>query len=141
MTDTEREYFHVMSNEFNQVSFGNFIDNICDYFNDLGIINFGKFTLPTHMIPWIDEFIQQSATSSLDGFELMDLTDHYYFFKARDLYFYVTWKRLEDSVEFAILHGSQYSMDESGIYVFHDDEDDSDTVVKDDDTSDLDDFE
>jgi len=98
MTDTEREYFHVMKNEFGQVNFGNFIDNICDYFSDLGIINFGKFTLPTHMIPWIDEFIQQSTTSSLDGFELMDLTDHYYFFKARDLYFYVTWKRVGISV-------------------------------------------
>lgn len=141
MTDTEREYFHVMKNEFDQVNFGNFIDNICDYFSDLGIINFGKFTLPTHMIPWIDEFIQQSTTSSLDGFELMDLTDHYYFFKARDLYFYVTWKRVGDFCEFAILHGTQYTMDETGIYVFHDDEDDNDTVVMDGDSSDLDDFE
>ena len=141
MTDTEREYFHVMSNEFTQVSFGKFIDIICDYFSDLGIINFGKFTLPTHAIPWIDEFIQKSTTSSLDGYELMELTDHHYFFKARDLYFYVTWKRVGDLVEFAIIHGTQYSMDETGIYVFHDDEDDSDTVVFDDDSSDLDDFE
>lgn len=141
MTDTEREYFHVMKNEFDQVNLGNFIDNICDYFHDLDIINFGKFALPTHMIPWIDEFIQQSTTSSLDGYELMELTDHYYFFKARDLYFHITWKRLGDSVEFAIVHGTQYSMDKTGIYVFHDDEDDSDTVVMDDDTSDLDGFE
>ena len=141
MTDTEREYFHVMKNEFSQANFGNFIDNICDYFHDLDIINFGKFALPTHMIPWIDEFIQQSTTSSLDGYELMELTDQYYFFKARDLYFHITWKRLGDSVEFAIVHGTQYSMDETGIYVFHDDEDDSDTVVMDDDTSDLDGFE
>jgi len=123
------------------VNFENFIDSICDYFHDLDIINFGKFTLPTHIIPWIDEFIQKSSTSSLDGYELMELTDHYYFFKARDLYFYVTWKRVDDSVEFAILHGAQYLKDETGIYVFHDDEDDSDTVVMDGDSCDLDDFE
>lgn len=141
MTDTEREYFHVMKNEFGEVNFENFINSICDYFSDLGIINFGKFTLPTHLIPWIDEFIQQSTTSSLDGYELMELTDDYYFFKARDLYFYVTWKRVEDSVEFAILHGSQYSKDVTGIYVFHEDEDDSDTVVLDNDVANLDDFE
>lgn len=145
MTDTESAYFHVVANqiEFNEVDFGNFIDSICDYYHDLDIINFGKFTLPLHMIPWIDEFIQQSTTSSLVDYELIELTDEYYFFKVRGLYFHVTWKRLEDSYEFAILHGVQYSKDETGIYVFHDDDDD-DTIVPhnygDTNISDLDDF-
>lgn len=111
---TEREYFPVVANqiEFCELDIG--------YLSIQSVIITISLILSTHMIPWIDEFIQQSSISLLYDYELMELTDDYYFY------------------EFAILHGSQYSKDETGIYVFHDD--DSDIVVMNGDAN-LDDFE
>ncbi len=128
-TTTDIEYFHVCKNEFGVDPFdiGEFIDGLCNYFHDLDIINFGKFRIPVAMVSSVAEFLQQTIPS-LKEFECVVLSEAFFLFKARQLYFHITWSIVDGCLEFAIIHGSDYYLQDDEAYVFHDD-DDSDTVV------------
>lgn len=128
-TITDIAYFHVCKNEFGADPFdiGEFIDRLCNYFHDLDIVNFGMFRIPVEMVSSVVEFLQRTIPS-LQGYECVALTESFFLFKARHLYFHITWSVVGDHLEFAILHGSDYYLQDDEVYVFHGD-DDADTVV------------
>lgn len=135
MTTIDSEYFHVCKNELESEDFDikDFIEGLCDYYGDLDIINFGQFSLPVSIISKVDEFLKSELCTMTD-YEFIELTESYYLFKACDLYFHITWKVVDDLYVFNILHGVEYSNDEFGVFVYHDD--DADTVVPPDYSSD-----
>lgn len=127
---TSAEYYQVYENsiERKQFNFGNFIDSLCNYFEDFDDINFGKFRVPVALVSSVDEFLVDSV-SRLGSYECIKLSPSFFLFAVRSLFFHVTWSVVDGVYVFAILHGTRYYCDEDEVYVFHYGDDDADTIV------------
>jgi hypothetical protein len=139
MTSPPTEYFHVCENrvEDNEFDIDRFIDLLCDYYHDLDIVNFGKFSVPVERVSSVSEFLL-STVPSLRNYEFFELSDSFFLCKVRDLYFHITWSVVDGFYVFPILHGNDVARVDTEVYVFHGNEDAA-TVVPLDYRSDRDD--
>lgn len=101
-----------------------------DRFNNDGIINFGKIAILTSDIEStsIQKFIE-TLGSNLNNYELIETTNSNVLFKSSVLIFNATWKIIENCYIISFIVGTSFEMNEKGVCVYCEEQDDGDTVV------------
>lgn len=139
MTDVQYAYHTVVKYTEHNMEYekpSSIITSIADYFFAREISNYGKIELNISVVPSVNEFLQEIIDDLADAdedFEILYFSSPKLLVYYDQLYFTINWTIEGDKYVFSILFGTEYSIDDdNNIYVYCD-EDDSDTIVGDDD--------
>lgn len=117
-------------------NYSGFIDLIAEYNND-EVVCFGKISIDISdnnkfSIHLLLQDIYCKLPLSIPNKEFISTDNSNLLFKYNSIYFLLNWTISDSLCSIAVIPGSKYIIDDKGIYIIYDDEDEAATVVSDD---------